>query len=211
MINKAGWGKKSLDNLWQSINQRRIIVLDKFIYAVGIRHLGETLSKTLAKHFISYQDFKNKMINIAFQPIESRLNNYDYQELVAIDGVGEKIAEALIDFFQDNSHFQMMVDLESELEIVDFKNDKNDSPLANKSVVFTGTLEKMSRMEAKKVAEGLGMKVVGSVSSKTDFLVAGEEAGSKLKKAQELNIKILNEDDWLQMISSINNDLRPLL
>ena len=160
--------------------------------------------------FKNYQDFKNKMINIAVQPIESRLNNYDYQELVAIDGVGEKIAEALVDFFQDNSHFQMMVDLESELKIVDFKNDKNDSPLANKSVVFTGTLEKMSRMEAKKVAEGFGMKVVGSISSKTDFLVAGEEAGSKLKKAQELNIKILNEDDWLQMISSINNDLRPL-
>ena len=83
--------------------------------------------------------------------------------------------------------------------------------MANKTVVFTGTLEKMSRMEAKKVAEGFGMKVVGSISSKTDFLVAGEEAGSKLKKAQELNIKILNEDDWLQMISSINNDLRPLL
>ena len=211
LINRAGWGKKSLDNLWQSINQRRIVVLDKFIYAIGIRHLGETLSKTLAKHFISYQDFKNKMINIAVQPIESRLNNHDYQELVAIDGVGEKIAEALVDFFQDNSHFQMMVDLESELEIIDFKNDKNDSPLANKTVVFTGTLEKMSRMEAKKVAEGFGMKVVGSISSKTDFLVAGEEAGSKLKKAQELNIKILNEDDWLKMISSINNDLRPLL
>ena len=128
-------------------------------------------------------------------------NDHDYQEFVAIDGLGDKMAKAILDYFRDEKNLQMLEDLEPELQVQDAIIKNSDSKFAGKSIIFTGTLEKMTRFEAKKKAEDLGMKVVGSVSSKTDFVVAGSEAGSKLKKAQELNIKILNEEEWLELVS----------
>ena len=128
-------------------------------------------------------------------------NVIDYQDFVAIDGIGEKMARAILDYFADPRNLKMMTDLENELQIQDAKPVNLDSKLAGKSIIFTGTLEKMTRAEAKKRAEDLGMKVVGSVSSKTDFVVVGADAGSKLKKATELSLKILNEDEWLSLIS----------
>jgi DNA ligase (NAD+) len=190
---KPGWGKKSIENLFFAINSKREIALDKFIYAIGVRHVGETTAKLLAQHFISYKNFIRVML--------SNEKNHEYEELVALDGIGEKMVSAIIDYFRDQRNLQMVLDLEKELKIIDMPAKISDSKLSGKSVIFTGSLEKMSRAEAKKRAEELGMKVVGSVSAKTDFVVVGSEAGSKLKKAQELNLTILNEDEWLTLIS----------
>lgn len=184
---KLGWGEKSIENLFLAIDQKRQIPLEKFIYAIGIRHVGETTAKLLAQHFLSYANFKKFVTNP---------NEIDYQDFVAIDGIGEKMARAILDYFADPRNLKMMIDLESELQIQDAKQTNLDSKLAGKSIIFTGTLEKMTRAEAKKRAEDLGMKVVGSVSSKTDFVVVGADAGSKLKKATDLGLKILNEAEW---------------
>lgn len=196
---KLGWGKKSAENLFLAINQKRKIPLEKFIYAIGIRHVGETTSRLLAQHFISYKDFKNFM-SLNKSATET---NQDYQDFIAIDGIGEKMAQAILDYFRDERNSRMVFDLENELQIEDAVAKNSDSKLSGKSIIFTGTLEHMTRAEAKKKAEDLGMKVVGSISTKTDFLVYGSEAGSKLKKAQELGVKILNEEEWLQL--AINN------
>jgi len=111
------------------------------------------------------------------------------------------MAQAILDFFRDEKNLKMIEDLLIHLKINPLKPKINNSPLAGKSIVFTGSLQKMSRAEAKKIAEDLAMKVLGAVSSKTDYVVAGEDSGSKLKKAQELGIKILNEEEWLNLIS----------
>ena len=192
---KEGWGEKSTQNLFQSINQKRQISLEKFIYAIGIRHVGETTAKVMAQHFKSYKVFKEKMLIMIAEK-----NSQDYQDFVAIDGIGDKMAQAIVDYFCDKTNLQMIEDLELELQIQDVILKNSDSKLAGKSIIFTGSLSKMTRFEAKKKAEELGMKVVGSVSSKTDFVVVGEDAGSKLKKAQELQIKILSEEEWLELI-----------
>ena len=136
------------------------------------------------------------------EEVTFRQTQSDYSELVSIDGLGEKMVEAILDYFRDERNLKMLLDLEKQLQVEDAKQINSNSKLAGKSVIFTGTLEKMTRAEAKKKAEDLGMKVVGSVSSKTDFVVAGAEAGSKLKKAAELNLKVLNEDEWLELLLS---------
>lgn len=197
---KIGWGTKSVDNLFAAIGAKRQISLEKFIYAIGIRHVGETTSKVLAQHFISSRNFLDVMLSLSKHDLSALEENQSYQDCVAIDGIGEKMAQALIDYFRDERNLKMVLDLESELQIADAKLKNSDSKFAGKSVIFTGTLEKMTRAEAKKKAEDFGMKVVGSVSSKTDFVVAGSEAGSKLKKANELGLKVLNEEEWLELI-----------
>jgi len=194
---KIGWGEKSIKNLFLAINQKRKISLEKFIYAIGIRHVGETTSKVLAQHFASYKKFIEALLKLA--KLESVQDQEEYQTFVAIDGIGEKMAQAVLDYFRDERNLKMVLDLENELQIEDAIIKNSNSKFAGKSIIFTGTLEKMTRAEAKKKAEDLGMKVVGSVSSKTDFVVVGAEAGSKLKKANELELKILNENDWLEM------------
>ncbi|MBP7710149.1 MAG: NAD-dependent DNA ligase LigA [Rickettsiales bacterium] len=202
LCKKIGWGEKSVDNLFAAINAKRQISLEKFIYAVGIRHVGETTSKLLAQHFVSNKNFLDVMLSLSKHDSGHLASNQSYQDLVAIDGIGEKMAQALLDYFRDDRNLKMVLEVERELQIEDAKLKNSDSAFAGKSVIFTGTLEKMTRAEAKKKAEDLGMKVVGSVSSKTDFVVAGSEAGSKLKKANELNLKVLNEDEWLELLSA---------
>ncbi len=197
---KEGWGEKSIENLYFAINQKRQISFEKFIYAIGIRYVGESTAKMIAKHFISYKNFKDKMLKIASLSNEEKLQDQDYQDFVALDGIGEKMAESIIDYFKDAKNLKLIDDVEPELQIADAVVALTNSPLAGKSIVFTGTLAAMTRAESKKKAEDFGMKVVGSVSSKTDYVVAGEDSGSKLKKAQELNVKILNEEEWLQLI-----------
>lgn len=198
---KSGWGEKSITNLFAAINQKRHIGLEKFIYAIGIRHVGETTSKLLAQHFTSYQNFRAKLMEMIVLTQEDLLKNQSFQDFVAIDGIGEKMVQAVLDYFRDEKNSQMVFDLEKELVITDAVLMHSDSALSGKSIIFTGTLEKMTRGEAKKKAEDLGMKVVGSVSSKTDFVVAGPGAGSKLKKANALALKVLTEDDWLEMLN----------
>jgi DNA ligase (NAD+) len=208
LINQEGWGAKSVENLFLAINQKRTISLEKFIYAIGIRHVGETTAKTLAKHFISYDKFINFFKKFAGYSNQELFNKVladefiSFGEFIAIDGIGDKMAIALLDFFRDTKNCQMVEELAKLLVINNDKNLQNNLPFSDYSIVFTGTMAKMSRAEAKKTAEDLGMKVLGAVSQKTNFVVAGEDAGSKLKKARELNIKILNEDEWLELISS---------
>ncbi len=206
---KLGWGEKSVENLFFAINQKRQISLEKFIYAIGIRHVGEATAKELAQHFISYENFRNVMFSLSKFPNETLQEaqddeHRDYHELVAIDGIGEKMAQAILDYFRDEKNLKMVLDLEGELKIADAIQKNSNSKLAGKSIIFTGTLEKMTRAEAKKKAEDLGMKVVGAVSGKTDFVVVGEDAGSKLKKAKELNLQILSEAEWLELITNLS-------
>ncbi len=197
---KEGWGNKSVENLYLAINQKRQISLEKFIYAIGIRYVGQVVAKVIAGHFISYQNFIAKMTEMSKLSNQEILQNQDFLDFVAIDGIGEKMALTIIDYFKNPNNQKMLFELKNELQITDVIIKKNDSKLANKSVVFTGSLARTTRSEAKKKAEDLGMKVVGSVSIKTDYVVAGEDSGSKLKKAKELNIKILNEDEWDELI-----------
>jgi DNA ligase (NAD+) len=207
LISKNGWGEKSVENLFFAINQKRQIDLDKFIYAIGIRHVGETTAKTLANHFLNCENFINffkkfaKFSDLDLEKINSTPEFSEYFEFISIDGIGDKMAQAILDFFRDEKNLKMIEDLLIHLKINPLKPKINNSPLAGKSIVFTGSLQKMSRAEAKKIAEDLAMKVLGAVSSKTDYVVAGEDSGSKLKKAQELSIKILNEEEWLNLIS----------
>ena len=197
---KLGWGDKSVDNLFFAINLKREISLEKFIYAIGIRHVGETTAKLLAQHFVSFENFKKIMLSLAILDLQALQQNNFYQDFVALDGIGEKMAQAVLDYFADSRNLQMVLDLEPHLQIQDAKAKISDSKLAGKSIIFTGSLERMSRAEAKKKAEDFGMKVVGSVSAKTDFVIVGSEAGSKLKKAQELGLKILNEEEWEKIL-----------
>ncbi|MFZ9181123.1 MAG: NAD-dependent DNA ligase LigA [Rickettsiales bacterium] len=202
--NKSGWGDKSVDNLFLAINQKRQIELDKFIYAIGIRHVGQTNSKVIANYFgniKNFTDFFKNIIKISNSDLIEKKNSVEFNEFCALDGVGEKMPIAILDFFRSALNLKMLEDVIEELNILEAKKVASNSPFAGKSIVFTGTMDKMSRSEAKKIAEDLQMRVVGSISAKTDFLVAGNEVGSKLKKAQELNIKILNEEEWLKLIS----------
>jgi len=209
LIKKSGWGHKSVENLYLAINQKRTIDLDRFIYAIGIRHIGESTAKTLANHFITYQEFINffkkysqySADEILLMQSENSNNQIDdYKEFIAIDGIGEKLAHTTLAFFRDKKNCQMIEEVAKYLNILDMKSKIVNPDLFGKSIVFTGTMNKMTRAEAKKIAEDLGLKVLGSVSSKTNFVVAGLESGSKLKKAQEYGVKILNEDQWLELI-----------
>jgi DNA ligase (NAD+) len=201
LIKKEGWGEKSVINLFEAINQKRSISLEKFIYAIGIRHVGEVTARVIAEHFVSYKNLKDVM-NYLTKLSQTELPlRHDFQELVSIDGIGEKMAKAIVGHFRDSRNVKMIDELEAELKIEDVIIKEINSELSGKSIIFTGTMASMTRAESKKKAEDLGMKVVGSVSSKTDFVVAGEEAGSKLKKAKELGVRILNEEEWLKLIS----------
>jgi len=203
LAKKEGWGEKSTKNLFSAINFKRKIDLHRFIYSLGIRYIGENTAKLIANNFSSFQNFKDKMLAIVSSQNLSKhwQENPEWQELSAIDGIGDKMALAIIEYFSETENVMILESLEKELEIITAKtNYKSDSKLAGKAIIFTGTLTNMSRAEAKAKAEILGMKVQGSISSKTDFLVAGSEAGSKLKKAKELGIKVLDEEEWLKMV-----------
>ncbi|SCA57399.1 DNA ligase [Candidatus Terasakiella magnetica] len=191
-----GWKEKSIANLQKSIEEKRTIGLDRFIYALGIRQVGQATAKTLAKNYLSFTTWQEAMI--AAQDKESTA----YNDLVAIDGIGELMAQDIIDFFEEDHNRDVMIDLNEQLNIADFVPPKTDgSVVAGKTVVFTGTLVTMTRSEAKAKAESMGAKVSGSVSKKTDYVVAGESAGSKLKKAQELELNVLSEEDWHNLTS----------
>jgi len=192
-----GWGEQSVRNLFEAINQRRKIGFERFIYALGIRQVGEATAKRLAGVYGNLDGLQEAME--AAQDRESEA----FADLLAIEDVGPSVADDLIGFFAEDHNKEILNELRSELDIQPFeKPDQVDSAVSGKTVVFTGTLEKMTRAEAKSRAESLGAKVAGSVSKKTDYVVAGEDAGSKLKKAKELGVDVLTEDEWLELISS---------
>ncbi len=192
---KEGWGSKSAQNLFAAIEDRRTIGLDRVIYALGIRHIGETTARLLARSYHSFDAFREAMT--AAQDKESEA----WRDLNEIDGIGEVVADALIAFFGE-AHNQEAIDaLQAQINVQPVeRTDTAGSPVEGKTVVFTGSLERMTRQEAKAMAERLGAKVAGSVSKKTDYVVAGPGAGSKLKNASALGVAVLTEDEWLELV-----------
>ena len=194
--NRLGYGEKSADNLFRAIDERRKISLARLIFALGIRHVGESTAALLARHYGSWAAFDTAMTGAKVG------EGPQWDDLRAVDGVGAVLAGSVISAFQNPLEYQAIKDLVAELtEIVPPEQPQNDSPVAGKTVVFTGTLERMTRAEAKARAEALGAKVAGSVSAKTDYLVAGPGAGSKATKAAELGVTVLDEDAWLALIA----------
>ena len=192
---REGWGTKSVQNLVVAIQRRRDITLDRFIYALGIRQVGQATARLLAKHYASLAHWREAMTKAADQTSDA------YQDLTNIDGVGPSVASDILAFFAERHNRDILDDLERLVRVADFKQLRViDSAVAGKTVVFTGGLATMSRNEAKARAEALGAKVAGSVSKQTDYVIAGADAGSKLKKAEELGVKILTEDDWVKMV-----------
>ena len=181
---------KVVENLVASIDARRTISLDRFINALGIRHVGETTAKLLARNFSTIDAF------IAAMEGEKAI-----EELDAIDGVGETVAEAIKDFFDEKHNKTLLKNLLKEVDVQPVAAPKlSGSPVAGQTIVFTGSLEKMTRPEAKARAESLGAKVASSVSKKTDLVVAGPGAGSKLAEAEKHGVKVIDEDAWLKLI-----------
>lgn len=193
-----GYGEKSIDNLFASINARRKIGFARFIYALGIRQVGQATSRLLALH---YGDLTMMMSALDPQKDETARETA-IAELVDIDQIGDAMAADISRFFGDPAHRKIVSDLESELTILPAERPSDDSAVSGKIVVFTGTLAGMSRAEAKAKAEALGAKVSGSVSAKTDYLVAGTDAGSKARKAAELGVNVLSEDEWRALIDT---------
>ncbi len=193
--NIDGFGRVSVRKLYEAINTRRSIALHRFIYALGIRHVGETTAKLLARSYGSYEHFGAAMSEA------STFTGDAWNELNSIDGIGEVVARAIVEFYKEPRNLEVVTRLLSEVtpEAAEAPV-ASDSPVAGKTVVFTGSLEKMTRDEAKAKAESLGAKVAGSVSKKTDIVVAGPGAGSKLDKARELGVATMDEDEWLALI-----------
>src|SRR6059058_2266226 len=192
--NEEGYGATSVGNLFASIRRRREIALDRFIYALGIRHVGETTALALARGYGSWEAFHDAGLKVAKGDEEA------IAEMDALDQIGDTVIKSIADYFGESHNRGIVERLTREVEIVDAEKPKSNSAVAGKTVVFTGSLEKMTRDEAKATAERLGAKVSGSVSKKTDLVVAGPGAGSKLKEAQKHGVRVISEDEWLKLV-----------
>ena len=191
---REGWGETSAKKLFDAIDVRRDIALHRFIFGLGIRHVGEQTAKDLARAYGDVEAFSAAMKKLAAGDEEA------HEELIAIDGIGGTVAFALTEFFAEPRNVEVYDALLVEVRPQPAEQAASDSPVAGKTVVFTGSLERMTRDEAKAMAERLGAKVSGSVSSKTDLVVAGPGAGSKLKKAAELGVETTDEDGWFELV-----------
>ena len=188
-----GWGRKKIEKLEAAIDARRRIPLDRFVYALGIRFIGEANAKLLARHYGSLEAWRTAMQKVAEGDEDARA------ELADIDGIGPKLVDAIAEFFAEAHNLEAMDDLLTEIEVEDpAAPETTSSAFAGKTLVFTGSLETMTRAEAKALAEKLGAKVAGSVSKKTDYVVLGADAGSKAKKAADLGVTTLDETTWLE-------------
>jgi len=195
LLEEEGFGETSVRNLFDAIDVRRTIALDRFIYALGIRHVGETTALALARGYGSWQAFHDACLKIAKGDAETAA------EMDALDQIGDTVIEAVKAYFGESHNRGIVERLKKQVEVLDAEKPKTDSAIAGKTVVFTGSLEKMTREEAKAQAERLGAKAAGSVSKKTDYVVAGPGAGSKLAEAKKHGVKVLTEDEWLKLIS----------
>ncbi|MEM8987989.1 MAG: NAD-dependent DNA ligase LigA [Pseudomonadota bacterium] len=190
---REGWGATSARNLFNAIDARRTPELHRFIFALGVRHVGETTARLFATTYGSFEAFMTAMAAAADK------DGAAYQELLAVDGVGETVANAVVEFFSEPHNLEAVERLLKEVAPQEAEAPVAEGAFSGKTVVFTGKLEQMSRDEAKAKALALGAKVAGSVSAKTDYLVAGPGAGSKLKKAEEAGVEVLTEEEWLEM------------
>ena len=192
--NFANWGNKSALNLFQSIDEKRTISFDRFLFALGIRHVGQVTAKMLALHYQTPEKWVEEMHVLS---TENSVMSETFMRLTSIENVGHIIALSLLEFFKDEKNVCLLEDLLKALTIIPLEREEiKETPLTGKTVLFTGTLETMSRDGAKKQAESMGAKVTNSISAKTDFLIAGTKAGSKLEKAKKLGITVLTETEW---------------
>ena len=193
---RSGWGTQSAQNLFAAIEKRRIISLDRFIYALGIPQIGEATARKLAMSYGTVEKLTRFMQEAADE------NSEAWQDLTNIEDIGPNVARDIVDFFAESHNREVLEDLLSLLSIEEFiAPETSNSAVTGKTVVFTGTLVQLTRAEAKARAESLGAKVAGSVSKNTDYVVAGEDAGSKLAKAKDLGVSVLSEQEWLDLIS----------
>jgi len=192
---REGFGETSVANLYAAIEARRRIGLDRFIYALGVRHIGQATARLLARF---YHDLGGLMAGLA---AAADREGEAYQELLTIDGLGPVVAEAIVEFFAEPANRDAISELAALIEVEPVEATSADTAVAGKIVVFTGSLEEMTRNEAKARAEAMGAKVAGSVSRKTDIVVAGPGAGSKLKKAAEFGVTVMTEAEWLTLVA----------
>lgn len=190
-----GYGETSVANLVSGIEARRTIALDRFIFGLGIRHIGETTAVVMARGYLTAAAFLAAMDKVADRDPEAM------EELDNLDQIGGAVIEAAVAYFAEDHNRAVVQNLVAELTILDAEPPKTDTAVAGKTVVFTGALERMTRDEAKAQAEAMGAKVSGSVSKKTDLVVAGPGAGSKLKTATDLGIQVMTEDEWLALVA----------
>jgi DNA ligase (NAD+) len=190
-----GFGETSVRNLLGAIEARREISLERFIYALGIRHVGETTAAALARGYGTWEAFYEACLKLARGDEETK------QEMDALDQIGDTVIESLRNYFSEPHNRKRIERLTAQVRIRDAEKPRTDSPVAGKTVVFTGSLEKMTRDEAKAMAERLGAKVAASVSKKTDYVVAGADAGSKLDKAKELGVEVIDEKALTELLS----------
>ncbi|MFT3987091.1 NAD-dependent DNA ligase LigA [Aestuariivirga sp.] len=191
---RDGWGQASVRKLFDAIDARRTIALDRFIYALGIRHTGETTARVLARAYGTIENVREQMIAAGVEGSDA------WNELTAHDGIGGVVAEAIVQFFGEEHNLKVVDDLLKHVTVTELEARSTTSPVAGKTVVFTGALERMTREEAKAMAERLGAKVAGSVSKKTDLLVAGPGAGSKLKDAEKYGVEVIDENAWFTRV-----------
>jgi DNA ligase (NAD+) len=189
-----GFGELSVQNLFNAIRERREIPLERFIYALGMRHVGETTARALARGYGSWKAFHRACLSVAAGDLETRT------EMDNLDQIGDTVIEAIAAYFGEEHNRGIVERLTAQVKILDAQQPASASVIAGKTVVFTGSLEKMTREEAKAMAERLGAKVAGSVSKKTDYVVAGPGAGSKLGKAKEAGVRVLTEDEWFELV-----------
>jgi len=193
---RDGFGEKSVQNLFEAVAEKRSVPLNRLIFSLGIRHVGESASRLLATHYGSWADFERRVDAAKVG------EGVEWEDLVSIDGVGHVMATSLVTAFHQEAERASIDRLVSHLDVRDMVPTVGvDSPLAGKTVVFTGTLEKMTRAEAKARAEALGAKVSGSVSARTDLVVAGPGSGSKARKALELGVRTIDETAWMALLS----------
>ena len=217
LVQRKGWGAQSVGNLLQAIEERRTIALDRFLFALGVRHIGEVTARDLAKCYGSWEAFQ-QMITAARAELSAlqaqgpalgetaekfrlRCANAMVQH-ITVQGVGPEVALALVEFFAEDHNREVLAALQAEVQVAAVEFEVRQSAVTGKTIVFTGKLTRLSRDEAKAQAESLGAKVAGSVSAKTDLVVAGADAGSKLGKAQALGIEVIDEEAWLALVAS---------
>jgi DNA ligase (NAD+) len=191
---EEGFGETSVRNLFGSIRSRREIALDRFIYALGIRHVGDTTALALARGYGSWKAFHDAALKVAKGDEEA------VADMDALDQIGDTVIEAVKTYFGESHNRGIVERLTKEVTILDAEKPRTDSKVAGKTVVFTGALEKITRDEAKAMAERLGAKVSGSVSKKTDLVVAGPGAGSKLAEAKKHGVQVISEDEWFKLV-----------
>jgi len=191
---EEGFGELSVRNLFNAIRARRQIALERFIYALGMRHVGETTARALARGCGSWEAFHDACLQVARADAETRA------EMDNLDQIGDTVIDSIAAYFGEKDNCEIVERLTKQVRPLEAEKPASDSAVAGKTVVFTGALEKMTRDEAKAMAERLGAKVAGSVSQKTDYVVAGPGAGSKLGKAKDLGVAVLSEDEWFDLV-----------